>query len=70
MGNTYQTFFSEMNFTSVLSGLIDIMTLRSGPNSCCQQNLKCFDVPLLLLGLFAAMTVKVAGVDSRATNRK
>ena len=45
-----------LNFISVLLGLIDfsdIVMLRSGPNSCCQQNLKCFDMPLLLLGLFS-----------------
>ena len=45
--------FSANIFISVLLGLIDfsdIMMLRSGPNSCCQQNLKCFDMPLLSLG--------------------
>ena len=55
-GDTYQTFFSAMIFISVLLGLIDfsdIVMLRSGPNSCCQQNLKCFDMPLLSLGLFS-----------------
>ena len=31
----------------------DIVMLRSGPNSCCQQNLECFDLPLLSLGLFS-----------------
>ena len=31
----------------------DIVMLHSGPNSCCQQNLKCFDMPLLSLGLFS-----------------
>ena len=54
--DTYQTFFSAMIFISVLLGLIDfsdIVTLRSEPNSCCQQNLKCFDMPLLSLGLFS-----------------
>ena len=54
-GDTYQTFFSAMIFISVLLGLIDfsdIMMLRSGPNSCCQQYLKCFDMLLLSLGLF------------------
>ena len=53
-GDTYQTF-SEMIFISVLFGLIDfsdIVMLGSGPNSCC-QNLKCFDMPLLSLGLFS-----------------
>ena len=52
--DTYQTF-SAMTFISVLLGLIDfsnIVMLRSGPNSYCQQNLKCFDM-LLLLGLFS-----------------
>ena len=32
--------------------LSDIVMLCSWPNSCCQQNLKCFDMPLLSLGLF------------------
>ena len=39
----------------------DIVILCNRPNSCCQQNLKCFDMPLLSLGLFherAAVTVK------------
>ena len=48
--------FSAMIFISVLLGLIDlsdIVILRSGPNSCCQQNLKCFDLPLFSLGLFS-----------------
>ena len=47
--------FSD-DFISVLLGLIDfsdIVMLRSGPNSYCQQNLKCFDVPLLSLVLFS-----------------
>ena len=55
-GDTYQTFFSAMIFISVLLGLIDfsdIVKLRSEPNSCCQQNLKCFDMPLLSSGLFS-----------------
>ena len=55
-GDTYQTFLSAMIFISVLLGLIDfsdIVMLRSGPNGCCQQNLKCFDMPLLSLGLFS-----------------
>ena len=52
-GDTYQNF---MIFISVLLGLIDfsdIVMLGSGPNSCCQQNLECFDMPLLSLGLFS-----------------
>ena len=55
-GDTYQTFFSGLIFISVLLGLIDlsdIVMLRSEPNSCCQQNLKCFDMLLLSLGLFS-----------------
>ena len=54
-GDTYQNF-SAMIFISVLLDLIDftdIVMLDSGPNSCCQQNLKCFDMPLLSLGLFS-----------------
>ena len=53
-GDTYQTLFSAMIFISVLFGLIDfsdVVMLCSGPNSCCQQNLKSFDMPLLSLGL-------------------
>ena len=49
-------FFSVMIFISVLLGLIDlngIVMLYSGPNGCCQQNPKCFDMPLLSLGLFS-----------------
>ena len=64
-GDTYRTFFfSNDFFISVLLGLIDfndIVMLRSRPNSCCQQNLNCFDMPLLSLRLFherVAMTVK------------
>ena len=62
-GDTYQNF-SAMIFISVLLGLIDfsdIVMLGSGPNSCCQQNLKCFGMPLLSLGFFherVTMTVK------------
>ena len=47
--------FSAMIFSSVLIGLIyfsDTVMMRSRPNSCCQQNLKCFVMPLLSLGLF------------------
>ena len=54
-GDIYQNF-STMIFISVLLDLInfsDIVMLGSGPNSCCQQNLKCFDMPLLSLGLFS-----------------
>ena len=42
-------------FISVLLGLMDfsdVVMLCSTPNSCCEQNLTCFDMPLLLLGLF------------------
>ena len=42
--------FSAMIFISILLGLMnfsDIVILCIGPNSCCQQNLKCFDMPLL-----------------------
>ena len=54
-GDMYQ-FFSAMIFISVLLGLMDlsdIVILRSRPNSCCQQKIKCFDMPLLSLGLFS-----------------
>ena len=51
-----QFLFSAMIFISVLLGLMDfsdIVILYGRPNSCCQQNLKCFDMPLLSLGLFS-----------------
>ena len=54
-GDTYQNFCAVI-FISVLLGLIDfshIVMLGSGPNSCCQQNLDSFDMPLLSLGLFS-----------------
>ena len=54
-GDTYQNL-SAMIFISVLLGLIDfsdIVMLRTGPKSCCQQNLKCFNMPLLSLGLLS-----------------
>ena len=53
-GDMYQ-FFSAVIYILVLLGLMDfsdIVILCSRPNSCCQQNLKCFDMPLLSLGLF------------------
>ena len=40
-------FFKAMIFISVLLDQIDfsdIVMLHSGPNSCCQQNLKCLDI--------------------------
>ena len=59
----FTDFFSAMIFISVLLGLMnfsDIMILCSRPNSCCQQNLKCFGMPLLSLGFQerVAMTVE------------
>ena len=54
--DTSQTVLSAMTFISVLSGPIDfsdMVMLRCGPNSCCRQNLKGFDMPLLSLGLFS-----------------
>ena len=47
-GDIYQIFFSTMNFISVLLGSMDFsdkLMLCNRPNSCCQQNLKCFDMP-------------------------
>ena len=52
-GDTCQTLFQQFFFISVLLGLSDIVMLRSGPNSCYQQNLTCFDMPLSSLGLFS-----------------
>ena len=53
---TYIKHFFSKAFISVLLGLIDfsaIVMLRSGPNSCYQQNFTCFDMPLLSLALFS-----------------
>ena len=55
-GNIREILFSAMIFISVLLGLMDfsdIVILCSEPNSCCQQNLKDSDMPLLSLGLFS-----------------
>ena len=54
-GDAFHLFFSS-DFISVLLGLIDfrdIVILCNRPNSCCKQNLKCFDAPLLFSGLFS-----------------
>ena len=57
-GYIYQ-FFSTMIFITVLLGIMDfsdIVRLCNRQNSCYQQNLiwlKCFDMPLLSLGLFS-----------------
>ena len=48
-------FFQQSLLFQFLLGVIDfcdIVMLHSEPNSCCQQNLECFYVPLLSLGLF------------------
>ena len=54
----HNTFFSAVIFISVLlqglMGFSDIVILCSRPNSCCQQNPKCSDMPLLFLGLFSS----------------
>ena len=50
-GETYQAFFN-FSFVSLID-FSNIAMLRSGPNSCYQQNLKCFHIPLLSLGLFS-----------------
>ena len=56
METLIKCFFSAMIFISVLLGLMgfsDIVMLRSRPNSCCQQDLKCSDMPLLSLGFLS-----------------
>ena len=56
-GDMYQLFFSNEIFISVLLGLMDFSDMvisGSRPSSCCQQ--KCFDMPLLSLGLFSRKT--------------
>ena len=43
------SFFSNDFYFSFVLGLMDLSDaaiLSSGPNSCCQQNPKCFDKPL------------------------
>ena len=45
-------FFSATIFISVLLSVMDfsdIVMLCSRPNSCCQQNLKCFDMPFIIV---------------------
>ena len=54
-GDIYQ-FFSAVVLilvSLVLMDFSDIVMLCNKPNSCCQQNLKCFDMPSLSLGLFS-----------------
>ena len=48
-------FFSAMISISALLDLMEfsyVVILCNMPNSCCQQNLKCIDMPSLSLGLF------------------
>ena len=55
-GDIFQNFFSAMIFISVMLGSMDFsdkVILCNSPNSCRQQNLRCFDIPLLFLGLFS-----------------
>ena len=42
----FTKFFSAIGFILGLMDFSDIAILCSMPNSCCQQNLKCFDKPL------------------------
>ena len=49
----YTTFFHfYFSFVGPKKEFSDIVILCK-PNSCCQQNLMCFDMPLLSLGLFS-----------------
>ena len=52
-GDLYQFFFSNDFYFSFLGPMdfSDIVILYSRPKSCCKQNLMCFDMPLLSLGL-------------------
>ena len=52
-GDTYQNFSAMILISVGLIDFSDIVMLGRGPDSCCQQNLKCFDMPLLSLGLFS-----------------
>ena len=48
----YTKFFSAISFILALLGLMDfsdIMKLCSTPNSCCQQNVKCFACAFIIL---------------------
>ena len=47
------SFFSNDFYFSFVGPLLDIVILCSRPDSCCQQNLNCFDMPLLSFGLFS-----------------
>ena len=51
-----ETFFSNCFYLSFMLGQVnfsDIVILCNRPNNFCQQNLKCFDEPLLSQGLFS-----------------
>ena len=50
-GDIHEIFFSAMIFISVLLGLMDFSDIVYYANSCCQQNLTCFYMSLLSLGL-------------------
>ena len=53
---TYHIFFSSDFISVLLHGIMDfsdIVILCSRLNSCCQHNLRCFDMPLLSLDLFS-----------------
>ena len=55
-GDVYQFFFSNDFYFSFMLSLMDfsnIAILFCRPNSCCQQNLKCFDKSLFSSGLFS-----------------
>ena len=56
-GDMYQVFVSSMifqvSFFCSFFYFSDIVILCGRPNSCCQQNLKCFDMHLLSSGLFS-----------------
>ena len=50
-GDCYQIFFTT-DFISVLLGLMDFSDIVWLANSCCQQNLKGFDIPVILRFVF------------------
>ena len=54
--DAFQIRFSSCFYLSFMPGQVnfsDIAIVCNRPNNCCQQNLECFDEPLLSLGLFS-----------------
>ena len=49
---SYEFYFTIVGPNGLHIMILFIVILCIRPNSCCQQNLECFDMPLLSAGLF------------------